>query len=246
MIKEEVKEGILVSLAKNEKVKDIAEKFEVSTSTVYRMRKNSVKKINEIETSIKILLLKKDRKYLEALEISDMEEWQNSEVIQSQKKKILEAWQNNSDKKIAESVGSNTLFDNKTRASKEFVDMGYLDKIKNNAISLDEINVLKVSEPIRDILVVAFYEVNNYHVDIILNYLRKLRVKYDSSKELLGVIRSLMERVKTKRRYFDINFYGKLLKKVKDANFTINSEREALLTLKENLNNLRPAKGKGR
>jgi len=232
---------------------------------------------NKRTQSQKITILIKLRRYNEALEICNLDKWQNIDVIQSQKVTILtklgrleealeicnlEIWKANNlirrqKRKILKTLEQEKDLNNEIKRGISELELerehtleditACVRKIRDKSLTLDEIEVLNVSAEQKAILLVAFYEANNYHRDVILNYLKKLSKDYNDSKEMLAIIKKLMNRIKMQKRFFDIGFYEKILDVLsKISIIKIEQERNGLLALKDNLEVLSSNNIKGR
>ena len=180
----------------------------------------------------------------EALAICDLEKCQKDGAMQKQKSRIINIMASGSkiDEKRKESQPKK---DEATKTSKKT--FSFLAQIKDGAISLEKLNNLNVPAAQKSVLLVAFYEANNYHRDVILNYLKKLSKDYNDSKEMLAIIKKLMNRIKMQKRFFDIGFYEKILDVLsKISIIKIEQERNGLLALKDNLEVLSSNNIKGR
>jgi len=82
---EEIKNKVLVSLANNIDIKDIASKLNISISTIYRWKKENVDEIAIIKVSLKLRELIKSGNYLEAFELASEERFKKDFLVQSQR-----------------------------------------------------------------------------------------------------------------------------------------------------------------
>lgn len=115
-------------------------------------------------------------------------------------------------------------------------------KIAEEEIELEIIKKLieysNIKEWQKVILLVAYYDKNNYPSNIILNYLKRQLSIYTYNDSILKIIKELLDKMKKKRRIFDQEFYRELLSsEVKEKN--ISEQIAHLQILSNNLDSLK-------
>lgn len=197
--------------------------------------KEALKIINRKEFKYKanvqivmIELLLNKRRYEEALEMCNLKEFQGQFNIQLKKIDALiglyrysEALRVCNCKILRDNELANTLkyvipylSDFRMRELDEFensIYQQYLRLVKDKELELAEIRALDESEEVKDILTMAYYEVNNFHKDVIMYYLKNMQKKYEEVS-MISIIERLKARFKVKVKYFDNDFYYELLK----------------------------------
>lgn len=92
-----------------------------------------------------------------------------------------------------------------------------LDDIRNNNISLDDINNLDCSEINKVILIFVYYEVNKLDFQI-PNFLKIKKIEFEYDVEAEKIIRKLLERSRQKMKLFDVEFYENMLTNCSNKN----------------------------
>jgi len=145
---------------------------------------DSFKYSSAVLNSQKITILLKLNKINEALQVCNNSLFKDNNYIKSQKKVIMNIINHNFQE---------TLF-----------------KIKANEITLNEIESTNFNTLSKIILTFAFYEKNKYSNKILLNFLKKYIYDYHDNSDVLKILNILKNRVSTKTKFFDINFYQQL------------------------------------
>ena len=92
-----------------------------------------------------------------------------------------------------------------------------LNRIKNKEIAIEDINTSSLSELCKDILLFAYYEVNNYPSTILKRLHKELLNKYSDNEEIIKIINPLRTKI-SGSKIFDVPFYYDLLKKNVEVN----------------------------
>lgn len=187
-------------------------------------------KDNFIIQSQRINCLIKLGKYKKALDICNEDRFSNYSHIQSKKKYLMKKLK--SKKPITQKHNNIT---NKVNI------LALLQSIKDKETSLEELNNLNLQNYQKAILTMAIYEAENYDISVAIYFLKSLKQKYNDNRNMLNIIKKLNERLKIKRKLFDINFYLKLLNTPVEEpkNNYIEEEREYILRLLNALNEVR-------
>lgn len=210
---ENLKNKVLVCLAKNISVKDINLELNVSMTTIYRWKKRYESEIKLIQKSIEVKTLIKQERYIEALEICEKPEFLGDETIQSQRRTILKNY----------NIDDFSIFNN----------------IKNGIISLEDINNGYTNSLKKIIITVAFYEIKKYPQKTVLRYLKACIKEYENNNKALGILNSLKNRMLQKNVIFDTEFYCQLLYCEIEAEREQLLAAENLIVCKETDNSLR-------
>lgn len=114
-----------------------------------------------------------------------------------------------------------------------------LDKIAGEEIDLESIKELIECSNIKEwqkvILLVAYYDKNNYPINIVMNYLKRQLSIYSYNEDILKIIKILLGKMKNKKRIFDQEFYKELLsREIEEKN--ILEEKVHLQDLSSNIN----------
>lgn len=180
--------------------------------------------------SQRITCLVKLGRYEEALDICNEDRFSNFLSIQRQKDYLV--------KKLKFKKPRTQKHNNITN---KINILALLQSIKDKETSLEELNNLNIPNYQKAILTMAIYEVENYDISVAIYFLKSLKQKYNDNRNMLNIIKKLNERLKIKRKLFDINFYLKLLNTPVEEpkNNYIKEEREYILRLLNVLNEVR-------
>lgn len=231
MYSKEVIDKVMKSLAKGEAVNEIAEKYQVSKSTIYNWNKkyaNKMEKLNGlIKLSKEINELMKEGKLEDALELCTEEACQKDLCILSQKIAILthlgkleEALElcteeactmnpviNRQRRLIINKLKYVGIYDenNLNSIESELITKLYLDILKE-----DEIKSSDLIEWHKEVLLIGYYEKKNK--TNVSQFIKELKEKYKDDYMILKDLNILRERLISKRKFFDITIYETLLK----------------------------------
>lgn len=180
--------------------------------------------------SQKITCLIYFRRFDEAFSLCNEDRFSNYSPIQNQKRYLIKKFKSKSSQPQ----------NHNNQINKEKL-LTLLQSIKDKETSLEELNNLNLPNYQKAILTMAIYEVENYDISIAICFLKSLKQKYNDNRNMLNIIKKLNERLKTKRKLFDINFYLKLLNTPVEEpeNNYIEEEREYILRLLNVLNAVR-------
>lgn len=180
--------------------------------------------------SQKITCLIYFRRFDEAFSLCNEDRFSNYSPIQNQKRYLIKKFES----KSSQSQNHNN------KINKEKL-LTLLQSIRDKETSLEELNNLDLPDYQKAILTMAIYEVENYDISVAIFFLKSLKQKYNNNRNMLNIIKKLNERLKTKRKLFDINFYLKLLNTPVEEpkNNYIEEEREYILRLLNVLNAIR-------
>ncbi len=148
----------------------------------------------------KITILVKQEKFEQALRICNKDRFKDVILIQQKKTEILNLMYHKRQEKRKEKEEQLRLF--LQVISK--ISIEEYDQIKNDIIKA------KIKEWQKLILLVMLEEKMNYPMQALINDL-KTRLKIEQEKEMLKIIKMLLEHIKNKPQILDIAFYEKLL-----------------------------------
>lgn len=136
----------------------------------------------------KIRLLINAKEYAKALEICEDKKFANDEIVKQQKDEIYRIEK----KQIKDEVSD------------------ILAKIYADSISLDEIKNSQTDSLCKSVLILAYYEKHNYKSGI--KFIKDIKKLGNLSSEYLNVYNRIYQRIiSNKNKYFDVEFYAKLL-----------------------------------
>lgn len=157
--------------------------------------------VNNIPVQLqKITILVKQEKFEQALRICNKDRFKDVILIQQKKTEILNLMYHKRQEKRKEKEEQLRLF--LQVISK--ISIEEYDQIKNDIIKA------KIKEWQKLILLVMLEEKMNYPMQALINDL-KTRLKIEQEKEMLKIIKMLLEHIKNKPQILDIAFYEKLL-----------------------------------
>ena len=157
--------------------------------------------VNNIPVQLqKITILVKQEKFEQALRICNKDRFKDVILIQKKKTEILNLmYQKRQEKRKEKEEQLHSFLQTISKISIE-----EYDQIKNDIIKA------KIKEWQKLILLVMLEEKMNYPMQALINDL-KTRLKIEQEKEMLKIIKMLLEHIKNKPQILDIAFYEKLL-----------------------------------
>ena len=157
--------------------------------------------VNNIDIFIQIIsILTHLKKYDEALSLIEKSTFKDNQAIQNQRRSILLK----KDKGVSKPSSNN---DNGLKTV-SFSDL--LDYIESKKLSIDVIYSLNISRILKDILIIASFEVRDDKKSI-YEYLNEMGINYQDSDECLKIVKDLEKHFSNDKVTYDRMLYQKLL-----------------------------------
>ena len=161
--------------------------------------------LNNMDVFIQIVsILTHFKRYDEALSLIEKSPFKDNQNINNLKQSILL-------KKEGKVVSSNkNNHPTKSKKTKALSFNDILDYIENKMISLEVIKSLPISQLLKDIFVIAYYEVSD-DKETIFQYLGNMSLFYENNDDCLSIIGDLENHLKKEDSVYNRNLYQKCL-----------------------------------